>query len=56
MLEKTTNEKQKFTIHRIISRIEDKRDIINLVGNGSNTQVVLLNLQIRLDKTSQESG
>ena len=31
------------------------RDINNLVGNGSNTQVILFNLLMRLDKTSQES-
>ena len=48
--------KQRFTIHRIISRIENRWAINNLVGNGSNTQVVLFNLRIRLHKTSQESG
>ena len=50
---KTTDEKHRFTIHRIISRIEDRWDINNLIGNWSNTQVVLFNLWIRLDKTSQ---
>ena len=51
---KTPDEKQIFIIHIIISRIEDRCH--NFVGNGSNTQVVLFNLRIRLDKKSQESG
>ena len=51
---KTPDERHRFTIHRIISIIEDRWAINNLVGNGSNT--VLFNLRIRLDKTSQESG
>ena len=53
---KTQDEKQRFTIQRIILIIEDRCDINNLVGNGSNTQVVLFNLRIRLDKASQLSG
>ena len=32
---KTPDEIHRFTIHRIISRIEDRGDINNLVGNGS---------------------
>ena len=53
---KSPDEKQRFTIRRIILIIEDKWDINNLVGNGSNPQVVLFNLWIILAKTSQESG
>ena len=43
-------------IRIIILIIEDKWDINNLVGKGSNPQVVLFNLWIILAKTSQESG
>ena len=53
---KSPDEKQRFTIRRIIWIIEDKWDINNLVGKGSNPQVVLFNLWIILAKTSQESG
>ena len=38
---KSPDEKQRFTIRRII---EDKCDINNFVGKGSNPQVVLFNL------------
>ena len=31
-------------------------EINNLVGNGYNTQVVLFNLSLSLDKTSQKNG
>ena len=36
--------------------IEDKWDINNFVGKGSNPRVVLFNFWIILAKTSQESG
>ena len=35
---KSPDEKQRFTIRRIILIIEDKCDINNLVGKGSNPQ------------------
>ena len=41
---KSPDEKQRFTIRRIILIIEDNYDINNLVGKGSNPQVVLFNL------------
>ena len=53
---KSPDEKQRFTIRRIILIIEDKWDINNLVGKGSSPQVVLFNLWIILAKTSQVSG
>ena len=39
---KSPDEKQRFTIRRLILIIEDKRDINNFVGKGSRPQVVLL--------------
>ena len=44
MMENHQDEKQRFTIRRIILIIEDKWDINTLVGKGSNPQVVLFNL------------
>ena len=49
---KLPDKKQRFTIRRIILLIEDKWDMNNFVGKGSNPQVVLFNLWIILSKTS----
>ena len=47
---KSPDEKQRFTIRRIVLIIENKCDINNLVGKGSNPQVVLFNKWLKCVK------